>query len=77
MPVDGNLLLIWPCPAEFSLRADQETAWIPIDEETPGPAKPLGPWVLEKLIGQIRKKIKTHPDAGAHAMRHTFLTETG
>lgn len=37
------------------------------------PTKPLGPWVLEEQIGQIRKKIKTHPDAGLHAMRHTFL----
>jgi len=41
------------------------------------PTKPLGPWVLEEQIGQIRKKIKTHPDAGLHAMRHTFLTEAG
>jgi hypothetical protein len=28
-------------------------------------------------VGQIRKKIKTHPDAGLHALRHTFLTEAG
>jgi hypothetical protein len=28
-------------------------------------------------IGQVRKKIKTHPDAGLHALRHTFLTEAG
>ena len=41
-----------------------------------GPTKPLGPWVLEEQISQIRKKIKTHPDAGLH-MRHTFLTEAG
>jgi integrase len=41
------------------------------------PTKPLGPWVLEEQIGQIRKKIKTHPDAGLHAMRRTFLTEAG
>jgi integrase len=33
--------------------------------------------VLEEQIGQIRKKIKTHPDAGLHALRHTFLTEAG
>ena len=39
--------------------------------------KPLGPWVLEEQMGQIRKKIKTHPDAGLHALRHTFLTEAG
>jgi len=39
--------------------------------------KPLGPWVLEEQIGQIRKKIRTHPDAGLHALRHTFLTEAG
>ncbi len=25
----------------------------------------------------VRKKIKTHPDAGLHALRHTFLTEAG
>ena len=36
-----------------------------------------GPWVLEEQIGQVRKKIKTHPDAGLHALRHTFLTEAG
>jgi integrase len=41
------------------------------------PTKPLGTWVLEEQIGQIRKKIKTHPDAGLHAMHHTFLTEAG
>ena len=41
------------------------------------PTKPLGPWVLEEQIGQVRKKIKTHPDAGLHAIRHTFLTEAG
>jgi integrase len=31
--------------------------------------------VLEEQISRIRKKIKTHPDAGLHAMRHTLLTE--
>ncbi len=41
------------------------------------PTKPLGPWVLEGQIGQVRKKFKTHPDAGLHALRHTFLTEAG
>jgi integrase len=41
------------------------------------PTKLLGPWVLEEQMGQIRKKIKTHPDAGLHALRHTFLTEAG
>jgi integrase len=41
------------------------------------PTKPLGPWVLEEQIGQMRKKIKTHTDAGMHALRHTFLTEAG
>ena len=24
-----------------------------------------------------KEKIKTHPDAGLHALRHTFLTEAG
>ncbi|HEY6271589.1 MAG TPA: hypothetical protein VIX19_06290 [Terriglobales bacterium] len=33
--------------------------------------------MLEEQIGQIRKKIKTHPDAGVHALCHTFLTEAG
>jgi hypothetical protein len=33
--------------------------------------------VLEEQIGQILKKIKTHPDAGLHALRHTFLPEAG
>jgi hypothetical protein len=33
--------------------------------------------VLEEQIGQVRKRIKTHPDAGLHALRHTFLTEVG
>ena len=41
------------------------------------PTKPLGPWVLETQIRQVRKKIKTHTDAGLHALRHTFLTEAG
>src|SRR5438105_13281581 len=40
-------------------------------------AQPLGPWVLEEQMAQLRKKIKTHADAGLHAMRHTFLTEAG
>jgi integrase len=39
--------------------------------------KPLGPWVLEEQMSQIRKKITTHADAGLHALRHTFLTEAG
>ena len=41
------------------------------------PAKPLGPWVLEEQMAQLRKKIKTHADAGLHALHHTFLTEAG
>ena len=41
------------------------------------PSKPLGPWVLEEQMAQLRKKIKTHADAGLHALRHTFLTEAG
>ena len=39
--------------------------------------RPLAPWVLEEQKRQIRKEIKTHPDAGLHALRHTFLTEAG
>jgi hypothetical protein len=41
------------------------------------PAKPLAPWTLEAQIARVRKKIKTHADAGLHALRHTFLTEAG
>src|SRR5260370_3555155 len=41
------------------------------------PGKPLGSWVLEEQMAQLRKKIKTHADAGLHALRHTFLTEAG
>jgi integrase len=41
------------------------------------PTEPLSPWVLESQIGQLKKKINAHVDAGLHAMRHTFLTETG
>jgi len=41
------------------------------------PAKPLGPWVLEEQMAQLCRKIKTHSDAGLHALRHTFLTEAG
>jgi hypothetical protein len=28
-------------------------------------------------MSEIRKKIATHPDAGLHAIPHTFLTEAG
>jgi hypothetical protein len=41
------------------------------------PARPLGPWVLDTLIGELRAKIHTHPDAGLHRLRHTFLTKAG
>jgi len=41
------------------------------------PGRPLGPWVFEEQMAQLRKKIKTHADAGLHALRHTFLTEAG
>ncbi len=30
-----------------------------------------------RSAAQLRKKIKTHADAGLHALRHTFLTEAG
>jgi hypothetical protein len=39
--------------------------------------RPLGPWVLETQIGALREKIKTHPDAGLHGLRHAFLTQAG
>jgi len=31
-----------------------------------------GPWVLEEQMAQLRKKIKTHADAGLRALRHTL-----
>jgi hypothetical protein len=34
--------------------------------------KPLGPWVLEEQMGEVRKKIKTRPDAGLHALPPYF-----
>jgi len=37
----------------------------------------LAPWTLEAQIRRLRGKISTHPDAGLHALRHTFLTEAG
>jgi len=42
-----------------------------------GPAQPLGARVLETQMGALRTRIKTHPDAGLHGLRHTFLTEAG
>ena len=41
------------------------------------PGRPLGAWVLETQMGALRTRIKTHPDAGLHGLRHTFLTEAG
>jgi integrase len=41
------------------------------------PEKRLGAWVLETQMGTLRTKIETHPDAGLHGLRHTFLTEAG
>jgi integrase len=41
------------------------------------PDKKLERWVLESQMGRLRDKIKTNPDAGLHALRHTFLTEAG
>ena len=41
------------------------------------PSEPLGAWVLETQMGTLRTRIKTHPDAGLHGLRHTFLTEAG
>ena len=38
---------------------------------------PLAAWILESQMTRVRKKISTHPDAGLHALRHTFLTEAG
>ena len=28
-------------------------------------------------MGALRTRIQTHPDAGLHGLRHTFLTEAG
>ncbi len=41
------------------------------------PEESLGAWVLETQMGALRPKIQTHPDAGLHGLRHTFLTEAG
>ena len=41
------------------------------------PEEPLGAWVLETQMGALRGTIQTHPDAGLHGLRHTFLTEAG
>jgi integrase len=41
------------------------------------PSQPLGAWVLETQMGALRTRIRTHPDAGLHGLRHTFLTEAG
>src|SRR5215472_14837155 len=41
------------------------------------PCEGLGGWVLETQVGALRKRIHGHPDAGLHALRHTFLTEAG
>ncbi len=41
------------------------------------PEEPLGAWVLETQMGALRTRIQTHPDAGLHGLRHTFLTEAG
>jgi integrase len=41
------------------------------------PEEPLGAWVLETQMGALRAIIQTHPDAGLHGLRHTFLTEAG
>lgn len=40
--------------------------------------KPLPAWVIETQMTELRKKVPgTHPDAGLHTLRHTFLTEAG
>src|SRR5258707_9460363 len=41
------------------------------------PAQPPEPSGLEEPMAQLPTKIKTHADAGLHALRHTFLTEAG
>jgi Phage integrase SAM-like domain len=40
------------------------------------PATQLPPWVLETQITRVRKKISTHPDAGLHALRRSFLNRS-
>lgn len=45
------------------------------DKRLAKPTKRLPPWVLEDQIERVRAKIETHPDAGLHTLRHTFLTE--
>jgi len=42
------------------------------------PTKKLPAWVIEAQMTDLRKKVPgTHPDAGLHTLRHTFLTEAG
>jgi integrase len=49
----------------------KESDWEYVFTSPQDPGKPLGPWVLEEQMAQLRKKIKTHADAGLHALRHT------
>lgn len=57
------------------LVGESKCDWVftsPNDAKTPLPA-----WVIEQQMGKLRKKVEAHPDAGLHALRHTFLTEAG
>jgi len=45
------------------------------NKRPPNQTKSLPPWVLEDENERVRAKIGTHPDAGLHTLRHTFLTE--
>src|SRR4029077_2059701 len=42
------------------------------------PKAALPAWVIEAQMTGLRKSVAgTHPDAGLHTLRHTFLTEAG
>jgi integrase len=42
------------------------------------PKAALPAWVIETQMAALRERVPdTHPDAGLHTLRHTFLTEAG
>jgi len=41
------------------------------------PKEPLSPFTLASQLRRTRTTLRLDPDAGLHALRHTFLTEMG
>jgi integrase len=39
--------------------------------------RPLPNWALENQMRRVRGRIKSHPDSGLHALRHTFRNGIG